>query len=176
MDEAPASGDPAPAPFGTGLPSGRFQGREAFRALVRSALACAQQQGWPELVLSDPDFRDWPLGERAVVESLQAWAGSGRRFVLLASGFDEIVRAHPRFVHWRGTWGHVVECRRAAASSLELPSVLWSPAWALQRQDPARCAGTSGAEPERCLHLREALDEWLLRRSAPGFPATTLGL
>lgn len=176
MPKLPAEGADAPAPWGGGLPSGRFDGREAFRGLVRDALACAAREGWPELVLSDAQFGDWPLGERSVTESLEAWAGGGRRFVLLAGGFDEIVRAHPRFVHWRGTWGHIVECRRAATSSVELPSALWSPGWALHRLDPQRCAGVSGSEPERCQRLRESLDEWLLRRSSPGFPATTLGL
>ncbi len=53
------------------MPSGRFEGREAFQKLVRDALACAAQEGWRELIVSDANFHDWPLGERAVVESLQ---------------------------------------------------------------------------------------------------------
>ena len=31
-------------------------------------------------------------------------------------------------------------------------------------------------EPERRILLREAINEWLERKSAPGFPASTLGL
>jgi len=62
MHEPPASHADAPASLGRGLPSGRFDGREAFRCLVRDALACAVREGWPELVLSDAHFGDWPLG------------------------------------------------------------------------------------------------------------------
>ena len=64
------------------LPAGRFEGRVAFQQLVRDALACAAREGWPELILSDASFHDWPLGERAVADSLQDWARAGRRFVL----------------------------------------------------------------------------------------------
>ncbi|MDA8456312.1 hypothetical protein M4R22_16205 [Acidovorax sp. GBBC 3334] len=159
------------------LPEGRFEGRSAFADGVRAALACAAREGWQELVLCDFDFHDWPLGERDVEASLQAWAGRGRRLTLLAAGYDEVVRRHARFVQWRTTWDHIVQCRKAPVTDrLELPSVLWSDRWVLQRLDPQRCMGVAGSEPERRLLVREALDEWLLRRSAPAFPATTLGL
>ncbi|MBX9935953.1 MAG: hypothetical protein K2Y10_05115 [Burkholderiaceae bacterium] len=159
------------------LPQGRFQGREAFQQLVRDALATAAAEGWREIILSDADFHDWPLGERAVVESLQAWAGRGRRMTLLACQYDDVVRRHARFVQWRRTWDHLLTCRRsAAADRLDVPSVVWSPGWVLQRLDPERCNGVTGAEPERRVLLRETLNEWLHNKSSPGFPATTLGL
>lgn len=159
------------------LPSGRFEGRTAFADGVRAALACAAREGWRELVLCDFDFHDWPLGERDVEASLQAWAGRGRRLTLLAAGYDEVVRRHARFVRWRATWDHIIECRRAPVRDRqELPGVLWSDRWVLQRLDPERSTGVAGGEPERRLLVREALDEWLLRRSTPAFPATTLGL
>ncbi|MBX3587971.1 MAG: hypothetical protein AB7I35_04575 [Ramlibacter sp.] len=161
-----------PAP----LASGRFEGRTDFQQLVRDALAAAAREGWRELVLSDADFADWPLGERVVAESLQAWSATGRRVTLLARRYDEVIRQHARFVAWRKTWSHIIECRACtAADPLELPSAIWSPAWAMQRLDPVRCAGFSGAEPERRLQLRESLNEWLAR-SSPAFPASTLGL
>lgn len=169
---APVTTAPHPA-----LPEGRFVGREAFQQLVRDALARAATEGWREIILSDADFHDWPLGERAVVESLQAWAGKGRRMTLLACNYDEIVRRHPRFVQWRRTWDHVLSCHRSpAADRLDLPSALWSPSWVLQRLDPERCNGVTGTEPERRVLLRETLNEWLHNKSAPGFPASTLGL
>jgi hypothetical protein len=159
------------------LPCGRFEGRQAFQQLVRDALECAAREGWRELVLSDVNFHDWPLGERAVDASLQQWARSGRSITLLAVDYEEIVRRHARFVHWRRRWDHIIVCRRAArADPLELPSVLWSPGWVLQRLDPGRCVGVTGAEPERRVMLRETLDEWVERKSSPGFPATVLGL
>jgi len=158
------------------LPSRRFEGRNDFRQLVRDALAAAAREGWREIVLADADFADWPLGERAVAESLQAWSGAGRRMVLLARHYDEVRRQHARFVQWRVTWSHVVTPMACpAADALELPSAIWSPGWALERLDPLRCNGYCGSEPERRVLLRERLDEWLAR-ATPGFPASTLGL
>ena len=159
------------------LPSGRFEGREAFQKLVRDALACAAQEGWRELIVSDANFHDWPLGERAVVESLQQWASGGRRLTMLAADYAEVQRRHARFVQWRVRWDHIISCRRAGAvDPQDLPSVIWSPPWVLQRHDPLRCIGVTGTEPERRIVLREAINEWLERKSAPGFPASTLGL
>ena len=166
-----------PEPLPSDLPQGRFEGRVAFQQLVRDALATAAREGWRELFLSDAHFQDWPLGERAVAESLQAWARSGRRLTIVAGRYDEIIRCHARFVRWRGTWDHIVTCRASpAADTLAVPSVIWSPGWVLQRLDPVRCAGVSGSEPERRVLVRETLDEWVRSKSAPAFPATTLGL
>jgi hypothetical protein len=112
-----------------------------------------------------------------VIESLQQWAHSGRRFTMLACTFDEVIRRHARFVRWRGTWDHIITCRRSpSADPLDLPSALWSPAWVMHRLDPLRCAGVCGVEPERRVLLRESLNEWLRSKSSPGFPSTTLGL
>lgn len=159
------------------LPSGRFSGRQDFQALVRAALEGAVQQSWRELILSDADFWDWPLGERAVIDALTAWAHQGQRLTLLARSYDEIVRRHPRFVRWRSTWDHKIVCRRCAGyDASDVPSLLWAPQWTLQRLDVERCVGVSGAEPQRGVQLKEKIDEWLLRRSTPGFPSTTLGL
>jgi hypothetical protein len=167
-EQAPA----APA----ALPSRRFEGREDFRQLVRDALAAAAREGWREIVLSDASFADWPLAERAVAESLQAWAQTGRRMVLLAKRYDVVVRQHARFVQWRGKWAHIVTASAcSSADPLELPSALWSPTWALERRDIERCNGYCGSEPERRVAVRETLDAWL-QKSTPAFSATTLGL
>jgi hypothetical protein len=172
MTDAPTAVQPLPD-----LPSGRFSGRDAFMQLVRDGLATAARDGWTEIVVSDANFHDWPLGEIAVVESLQQWARSGRRFTMLACTFDEVIRRHARFVRWRGTWDHIITCRRSpSADPLDLPSALWSPAWVLHRLDPLRCVGVSGFEPDRRVLLRESLNEWLRSKSSPGFPSTTLGL
>jgi hypothetical protein len=160
----------------TALPAGRFAGRVAFQQLVRDGLARAAQEGWRELILSDPDFGDWPLGERVVAESLGAWSASGRRCTLLACRYDELAVRHARFVSWRRAWSHIIEARAcASADPLEFPSAIWSPGWVMQRLDSERCNGYSGAEPERRLLLRENLNEWLAK-SGPAFAATTLGL
>src|SRR5690606_2869034 len=115
------------------LPQRRFEGRNDFRQLVRDALACAAHEGWREIILSDADFHDWPLGERAVAQSLQDWSRSGRQMVLLARRYDEAVRLHARFVQWRGKWSHIVTALACpSAGALELPSAIWSPSWVLE--------------------------------------------
>jgi hypothetical protein len=158
------------------LPDGRFQGREDFRQLVRDALAAAAREGWRELILSDANFEDWPLGERAVIDSLQAWSETGRRLVLLARRYDTVQRQHARFVQWRSRWSHIIEARACpAADPLDLPSAIWTPHWVLERREPERSIGYCGSEPERRVALREVLQEWL-QKSTPSFPATTLGL
>lgn len=170
------STDPAPGSDAAGPVPGRFTGRAEFRQQVRDALAAAAREGWREMILCDATFEDWPLGERAVAESLQAWSASGRRCTLLARRYDELARTHPRFVIWRGRWSHIIEARACAgADPLELPSAIWSPQWTLHRIDPVRSVGLSGPEPERRVLLRERLGEWL-QKSAPSFAATTLGL
>lgn len=159
------------------LPSGRFSGREAFQHLVRNALACAAREGWTEIIVSDADFVDWPLGERAVIDSLEQWARSGRKFTMLACSYDELIRRHARFVRWRTTWDHIITCRRSpSANALDFPSALWSPAWILQRYDPEHSVGVTGSDSESLVLLRESLSEWLRSKSTPGFAATTLGL
>jgi hypothetical protein len=158
------------------LPSGRFAGRQGFQQLVRDALASAAREGWREIILADATFEDWPLGERAVVQSLQDWSASGRRCTLLARRWDEVMRMHARFVTWRRTWSHIIEARAChSADPLELPSAIWSPVWVMQRLDIKHCAGVSGSEPERRVAMQESLREWLAR-SSPSFPAHTLGL
>lgn len=170
-----AAEDPA-LPATPALPSGRFEGREAFRQLVRDALARAAVEGWREIVLCDAGFGDWPLGERAVAQSLLDWSKTGRRFVMMARRYDDVNRLHARFVAWRRTWSHIIECVGCpSADPQEFPSAIWSPAWVMRRLDLERSTGVSGGEPQRRIALREELDEWQ-RKSSPSFPATTLGL
>jgi hypothetical protein len=158
------------------LISGAFAGPTAFSQCVRDALACAAQEGWVEMVWSDASFEDWPLHEKTVVDSLHAWARRGRQLVLMAQRYDVVQRFQPRFVTWRTTWDHIVECRVCPGrDTSEFPSAIWSPHWAMNRLDPVRSTGVAGYEPARRVLLKQDLDE-IRRHSAPGFPATTLGL
>jgi hypothetical protein len=157
-------------------PNTSFSGPTAFAQFVRDGLAQAAHAGCMQLVLSDADFEDWPLRERAVVESLQEWSRSGRKMVVLARSYDAIVRLHPRFVAWRVMWDHIVECRMCKSlDASEFPSMLWTPNWVLHRMDAVRSVGVCTTEPQRRLKLKEALDE-CVRQSSPGFPASILGL
>jgi hypothetical protein len=158
------------------LPEGRFTGRTEFTDMIRQAFAVAAQQGWREIIVCDPDFEDWPLGERVVVQALNDWSKTGRKFTMLAGNYDEVLRKHARFVTWRRTWAHIVECRASASAAAdETPSALLGPGWVFERLDPQRCTGVAGSEPARRVALRERLNERLLK-SSPAFPATTLGL
>lgn len=161
---------------GSRVLDGAFSGPTEFSEVVRQALACAARDNWPAMVWSDPTFEDWPLGERAVTESLLAWSRGGRQLVMLAHRFDAVMRYQPRFVAWRKTWDHIIECRLCKNLEVsEVPSALWSPHWAMRRMDLVRSTGVAGLEPARRVLLKEELDE-CRRQSSPGFSATTLGL
>lgn len=158
------------------LPEGRFSGPIEFADLIRQAMATAAAEGWREIILSDANFSDWPLGERVVAQALNDWAQSGRKLTMLAANYDEVIRRHARFATWRRTWAHIVDCRRnAALSADDFPSALWSPVWVFHRLDLVRSTGMSGFEAARRVALKERIDE-CLRRSSPGFPPTTLGI
>lgn len=158
------------------LPEGRLQGRLLFADLVRQALATAAVEGWPRLVLCDPDFSDWPLGEQAVVTSLQAWARRGRLLQVLGRDFGPLRLQHPRFVQWRVTWAHLLEvraCRSAAAEAF--PSAIWSPGWTLERIDATHGVMVASRDTGRLVALGERLDHWW-QKGCAALPPSTLGL
>jgi hypothetical protein len=158
------------------LPEGRFGGPSEFAELIRQSFAAAAAQGWREIIICDSTFEDWPLGERLVAQSLNDWSKSGRKLTMLAKNYNEVMRKHARFVTWRRTWAHIIECRaNASISADDMPSALWSPVWVFLRLDLARSTGVSGFEAARRVALKERLDE-CLKLSAPAFAATTLGL
>ena len=154
-----------------------FAGRHEFHAVVRATLAEAAASGWRELWLCDPDFANWPLGERGVVDSLTQWAGTQRRLTILALRFDEILRRHPRWVHWRRAWAHIVHCRALHDLHAEnVPVVLHAPgALTLRLLDSLRYRGLVSRDAIDGLRAREQFDA-ILQRSTEAFAATTLGL
>ena len=163
-------------PASPALVQGRFTGAAEFSELIRTAFSAAASEGWREIIISDSSFEDWPLGERRVAQALNDWSGAGRKLTMLAKTYTEVTRRHARFVSWRRTWAHLVECRGNSALSADaFPSALWSPVYVFQRLDLRHCSGIAGAEAARRVALREQLDE-CLRRSSPAFPATTLGI
>jgi hypothetical protein len=158
------------------LLEGRFSGRTEFAELIRQALAAAAAQGWREIILCDPDFEDWPLGERVVAQALNDWSRGGRKLTMVAINYDAMIRRHARFVTWRRTWSHIVDCRRSAATPVDsMPSALWSPGWMFERLDPQRSTGVAGSDMARRIALKERMNERFLG-SSPAFPATVLGL
>lgn len=151
--------------------------RSEFHTALRRAFAEAADAGCRELLLCDDDFADWPLGERAVVEDLTRWAASHRSFTIVARHFDEVARRHPRWVEWRRTWAHIVQCR--ANNELEagrMPVMLLAPGVvAVRLFDADVPRGAVSRERADAIVWREALEE-VLQRSEESFPATSLGL
>lgn len=163
-------------PLPPSLLEGRFTGRTEFAELIRQALCVAALQGWREVIWCDPDFADWPLGERVVAQALNDWSKAGRKLTMLAINYEEVQRRHMRFVAWRRTCSHLVECRATVAIPVtDLPSALWGPGWVFERTDLPRCTGMAGSDAARRVALKERLNALLLK-SSPAFPATTLGL
>ena len=168
---APAAWQPA-----DGL-SGRFEGRAAFDGQVLHFLQQAAAQGWSQIIVADADFADWPWGSAAAVELLHHWARHGGQMTVLAYRFESLVQRHPRWVQWRKTWDHRLQCRRLLSRDVsQVPSALWSPHWAVQRIDVARCVGVASAERSAIVPLGEQLQEWIRSASTPAFAATVLGL
>ena len=158
------------------LLEGTFSGRQDFQQLIRDSVAQAAREGWREMIWSDLDFADWPLGERSIEASLQEWSMTGRKLTLLAKRFDTLIASHHRFVTWRKQWAHIIEARAvSSASEEEFPSMIWSPGWVMHRLQPTWCKGVAGSEPARRLQSRELLADWL-SKSGPSFPPSTLGL
>ncbi len=151
--------------------------RAEFLDAVRSALAQAEEHGGREIVLVDPNFADWPLNERTVIDSLSRWIDSSRLLVVVAHSFDELARRQLRFVEWRRLWAHVVQCRNDPELEAEqIPTLLLVPGHTCIRLlDRIRFRGTRSNRPVDLTEARETVDA-LLQRSVEAFPATTLGL
>jgi hypothetical protein len=151
--------------------------RSAFHAALRAAFLAAAERGCREIWCVDRDFADWPLGEREVVESLQRWAASHRRLVMLAQHFDEFARRHARWVQWRTPWSHVVSCRQVHeddAAALQ-PLLLADGLVAVRLLSAELYRGRIYHDQADWIPLREYV-EMLHQRGSDAFAATTLGL
>lgn len=145
---------------------------------LRHAFAEAARVGCRELWLCDVDYADWPLSERAVIESLSQWAYSHRRLTMFAGTFDEFARRHARWIDWRRQWSHVVDCRAMddEIESNQIPTLLLAPGIVTLRVfDKLHYRGSVSQDPADAIRCRELVDE-LFQHSSEGFPSTTLGL
>jgi hypothetical protein len=151
--------------------------RGDFHDAIRNGLALAAEHGASEIHLVDPNFDDWPLNERGVVESLGRWALSRRKLVVFAHNFDELARRAPRFAEWRRQWSHIVQCRTdPELEANQVPTLLFVPGQvAVRLLDRVRHRGTASGRPADHVECRESIDA-LLQRSVEAFPPTTLGL
>ena len=151
--------------------------RAEFIDAIRAAFSHAEEVGAREILLVDPTFADWPLNERALIESLTRWIDSRRVLTVLAHSFDELARRQLRFVEWRRQWAHAVHCRNDPELEAEqIPTLMLVPGHTCIRLlDRVRCRGTVSNRPVELTESREIVDA-LLQRSVEAFPVTTLGL
>lgn len=151
--------------------------RSEFQQALRNALAALQDSACRELWFCDEDFSNWPLGEKETIEQLSGWAHAHRRLVVLARGFDEVARRHPRWVRWRRDWSHIVSCRsNVELAAGEFPTVLLGAGTVSVRiSDPQRFRGRLSHSNVELVKSKELLDA-ILQRSEETFPATTTGL
>ena len=156
---------------------GLITSRGEFQSALREALNEAAVAGSPELWLSDPHFADWPLGERAVVETLTRWAQSNRRLTMLAATYDEVARRHPRWVAWRRDWSHIVSCRtNHELEAADVPTLLCAPGTVSVRlSDALHHRGRHSHDKSEQLRCKELFDA-VSQRSEEVFAATTTGL
>ena len=151
--------------------------RAEFLDAVRTAFTQAEEHGARKIVVVDPNFADWPLNERTVIDSLSRWIDSSRLLVVIAHSFDELARRQLRFVEWRRQWAHVVQCRNDPELEAEqIPTLLLVSGHSCVRVlDRLHYRGTVSNRPVDLTECRETVDA-LLQRSVEAFPVTTLGL
>ncbi|RZL10853.1 MAG: hypothetical protein EOP40_04870 [Rubrivivax sp.] len=161
---------------------GRIEGWTAWAERVREVLALAGSQP-ASLMMVDEDFAQWPLGDIACVQSFEQWSlasSRGMRCTLLAHRWDEFARRHPRWLRWRATWSHKVECRGWHEEDLSSmvnpkPMLILQGTMGLQMLDVERGTGLWSRRPA-------ALSEWwqfgdaISQRSIETMPVTTAGL
>ena len=166
-----------PSTSSASLPTGPFAQRAEFRSAVLALLDHAADVDAREIILVDDDFAEWPLGERAGIESLGRWIDSRKRLLLFAHRWDDFPRLHMRFVEWRKPWAHVVQGRAdAEIEAGDTPSLLLVPGHAVLRVlDRPACRGMVSTDPADLVAARERVDA-LLQRATDAFPVTTLGL
>jgi hypothetical protein len=96
---------------------------------------------------------------------------------MLALSFSRVEAQAPRFVAWRKTWSHIVDCRELPdLQAHELPGLLLLRQYAvLQRLDPVRHRGHVKRDAPALARAEEAVKDWSAR-AVPGWPVYTLGL
>lgn len=160
-------------------PPPAIAGPEDFAPAVRWAVATAISDGARTITAVDIAFGEiWPWDDAGLLAALTGWLKlPQRRLVLLAAGYDEVPRLHPRFVQWRRDWAHAI-APFVAPDELTglLPTALFDDRRvSVVRLDPVQGRGRASLEPRTRLHWHDKTDA-VLQRSSPGFPVQTLGL
>ncbi len=160
-------------------PPPAIDGPEDFAPAVRWAVATAIADGARTITAVDTAFgENWPSDDPDLHRQLATWLRlPQRRLVLLAAGFDDVPRLHPRFVQWRRDWAHAITPMQAPEEwATTLPTVLLDDRRvSVVRLDAVSGRGRASLEPRTRLHWHDQTDA-VLQRASPAFPVTTLGL
>ncbi|MCV2370960.1 hypothetical protein [Roseateles oligotrophus] len=168
------------------LQASKFEGRAAYVVALQQALtqACAAESR--DLYCFDESLADWPWSDADVLAALTAWAKPYRRLHLLAAQYEDLRQHHPRFVRWRGNWGHCMqawaytpEALAAAGTSGGAQSIFV--ARAAERNLSVSLFDKKIWRGEISLDAGDAQQksQWfdaLAQRSSESFAVTTLGL
>lgn len=157
-------------------PAGHGAGRQAWEGALWQAVRAAGQMPGLSMCWSDPDFAQWPLGERAWIEVLDDWAQAGGRLRMIAADYRDLRQRHPRFVSWRQRWAHRVQPRSLGrARTAETPALLVCRGGLVECLDPVRLGFVASTDPMARVRLQQGFDEWW-QQAVPALPVTTLGL
>jgi len=163
------------------LKDGVYESHDDIQRVLTEVLGLCAVQGGRELCWMDADFSGWPLSDAPLLQALGHWALPHRRLRLLASDYEPLRRAHPRFVQWRQLHDHVVTAKA------------FEPSDAMERSQPSPMGAVLAPgllvfkrwTPTRAsLSLRNSREEattkeWfdaIEQRSTDSFAASTLGL
>ena len=153
-------------------------GRQAFRQTVVDAIVGAAVEGRRELIWVDTDFTDWPLDDTLLLDAMTRWARQPtRKLQVIAHGFQDVPRRHPRFTRWRCTYGHRVECRSAPELSVnDFPTLMLAgDLYSLQLLDKHHWRAR-WLDDETDHKAWRGVVEAIVQRSEIDFGANTLGL
>lgn len=155
-----------------------FDGLSAFRAHVLDLLrgaSCGRQ----DMVISDPDYEGWPLGDAAAVDAFNDWALASRHThcTVLASDFGSWTRQFGRWMRWRTSWTHRIRCLQAPQElARDVPRALLLPGRAaVEVADAVAWRGVVTREATRLARLQDRIDA-ISQRSGDGLAPTLLGL
>ena len=152
--------------------------RQAFRDAVLWALRAADARAARSLCLVDPDFAEWPLDDSELIDTLTRWLQRPqRRLVMLAAGFDGMLRQHARFTAWRPAWSHLIDPRVPGEGlAQDLPTLLFDDGpVSLQLHDAIHWRGQAGIDAAQARSRRDTIDA-VLQRSESAWPVRPLGL
>lgn len=152
--------------------------RLAWGAALKWGLQTAIARGARSITCVDADFADWPLNDGALLQEVGFWLRlPQRRLVLLAAGFEEVPRRHPRFMAWRRDWVHAIHGLQAPEELVpSLPRALLDDAsLSVELLDSVHWRGRASLEARTAHLLRERVDA-ILQRATPAFALNTLGL